>query len=88
MVYFKMLLNDKRPKADNIYPVVIRVTYDRNNTTFTTGIRVNSNLWDTNSYKIKPNHPNAQTLNKTIIDFYSKVQNAALKLIEEKNFSF
>jgi integrase/recombinase XerD len=88
MVYFKTLLNDKRPKADNIYPVVVRVTYDRNNTTLTTGIRVASNLWDNNAYKIKHNHPNAQTLNKSISDFYSKVQNEALKLIDERLFSF
>ena len=88
MVYFKLLLNDKRPKSDNIYPIVVRVTYDRNNTTFTTGIRVNGDLWDTNSYKVKHNHPNAQALNKSIADFYSKVQGIALKLIDEQNFSF
>jgi hypothetical protein len=88
MVYFKLLLNDKRLKQDNIYPIVVRVTYQRTNTTFTTGIRINSNLWDANSYKVKHGHPNAQALNKAISDFYSKVQSASLKLIDEQNFSF
>jgi len=88
MVYFKLLLNDKRLKSDNIYPIVVRVTYNRNNTTFTTGIRVNSNHWDNTAFKIKHTHSNAQMLNKTISDFYNKVQNAALKLIEEQLFSF
>jgi integrase/recombinase XerD len=88
MVYFKLLLNDKRPKADNIYPIVVRVTYDRNNTTFTTGVRVNSEYWDNTAYKIKHNHPNAQTLNKSITEYYNKVQNQAIKLIDEHVFSF
>lgn len=87
MVYFKLLLNDKRLKSDNIYPIAVRVTYNRTNTTFTTGIRVNRNLWDEKSYKIKHSHPNAQKLNKTISDFYNKVQNASLKLIDEQSFS-
>lgn len=72
MVYFKLLLNDKRLKSDNIYPIVVRVTYNRNNTTFTTGIRVNANQWDDKAFKIKHTHSNAQTLNKTISDFYNK----------------
>jgi hypothetical protein len=40
MVYLKFVLNDKRPKEDNIYPIVIRVTYNRNNTSISTGLRV------------------------------------------------
>lgn len=88
MVYFKILLNDKRTKADNIYPVAVRVTYNRNNTTFTTGIRVNSNQWDSSSSKVKSNHPNAQAYNKTISEFYSKIQNVAFQLINEEQFTF
>jgi integrase/recombinase XerD len=57
MVYFKVLLNDKRQKADNIYPIVVRVTFNRNNTTFNTGIRVKNNLWDEPSAKVKHQHP-------------------------------
>ena len=60
MVYFKLLLNDKRLKSDNIYPIVVRVTYNRNNTTFITGIRVNSSQWDNTAFKIKHTHSNAQ----------------------------
>ena len=46
MVYFKLLLNDKRLKSDNIYPIVVRTTYNRNNTTFNTGIRIEKSHWD------------------------------------------
>jgi len=88
MVYFKVLLNDKRTKSDSIYPVVVRVTYNRNNTTFSTGIRVKSNLWDAASLSVKPSHPNAQAYNKTISDFYGRIQNLAYQLINESSFSF
>lgn len=88
MVYFKVLLNDKRTKADDTYPIAVRVTYQRNNTTFNTGLRVKSHLWDTGSLNVKSSHPNAQAYNKTISDFYSKVQNIAFQLINEGEFTF
>jgi integrase/recombinase XerD len=88
MVYFKLLLNDKRPKANNNYPVVVRVTYERNNTTFNTGVRIDQNAWDKNANKVKHTYPNADHLNKSIIVFYGKIQGIALILIGEGNFSF
>jgi integrase/recombinase XerD len=88
MVYFKLLLNDKRSKADNIYPLVVRVTHERNNTTFNTGIRVDQIAWDANSLKIRPSYPNADKLNRNIIMFYGKIQGIALVLESEGNFSF
>lgn len=88
MVYFKIILNDKRQKEDNIYPVAIRVTFNRNNTTFNTGIRLKPEQWDLKSLCVKHSHPNAQAYNKTITDFYSKVQNIAFQLIHEQEFSF
>jgi integrase/recombinase XerD len=88
MVYFKLLLNDKRPKTDNIYPIVVRVTYNRNNTTFNTGIRIEKNHWDETNHKVKHTNSNAQGLNKTISDFYAKVQKAALRLADDGIFSF
>lgn len=88
MVYFKVLLNDKRPKADNIYPVVIRVTHNRNNTTLSTGIRIKDTFWDKGGLCVKHSHPNAQAYNKTISDFYSKVQNVSFQLIHDNCFSF
>ncbi len=72
MVYFKVLLDDKRPKADNIYPVVVRVTFNRNNTSFVTGIRINRTLRDALAQSVKSSHPNAQACNKTITDLHSK----------------
>lgn len=88
MVYFKVLLDNKRPKADNIYPIVVRVTHNRGNTSFVTGIRVSANSWDSSAAKVKTSHPNAQAYNKTITDFHSRLQNSAYQLIHEGDFSF
>lgn len=88
MVYFKIILNDKRQKEDNIYPIAVRVTFDRNNTTFNTGIRVAPEQWDSKALRIKSSHANAQAYNKTITDFYSRVQNVSYELIHEQDFSF
>lgn len=88
MVYFKVLLNDKRQKSNNIYPVVIRVTHNRQNTTIDTGIRVDQNQWDNKSSKVKSANSNAQQLNQSITDFYNKVQKVALKLADGQQFSF
>ena len=88
MVYFKLLLLDKRQKADNIYSVVVRLTFNRTNTTLSTVVRVKADLWEANAMTVKRAHPNAQVYNKTIADFYSKVQNVSFQLISESNFSF
>jgi len=88
MVYFKVLLNDKRQKSDNVYPVVVRVTYNRNNTTFNTGIRLDRKYWDETNSKVKHSNANALELNQSITTFYNKIQKAALKLIDDQKFSF
>jgi integrase/recombinase XerD len=74
MVYYKLILNDKREKADDIYPVVLRVTFNRNNTTITSGIRVKKEEWDNTTQSIKRTNPNHQALNQSIFEFYLKVQ--------------
>ena len=86
MVYYKLVLNDKRSTNDGLYPVVVRITYNKNNTTINTGVRVKSNQWYSSSQLINKNHPNFQLLNKTISEFYLKIQ----KLVHElnNNFSF
>ena len=88
MVYYKLVLNDKRPKLDNIYPIEIRITFNRKNTTVSTGIRISKNEWDSAKSQIKPLSHNLQLLNKRLTDTFSNVQKIILKLQEENNFSF
>jgi integrase/recombinase XerD len=84
MVYLKFVLNDKRPKEDNIYPIVIRVTHNRNNTSISTGL----NDWDRNSNQVRRTNQNFNLLNQKLSEFYSKVQRAVLKFEDDNNFSF
>jgi integrase/recombinase XerD len=88
MVYFKVLLNDKRPKADNIYPIEVRVTFNRKNTSFSTGHRISKDFWDDGLQKVKHTNPNSQSLNKFIAEQYSNIQKVALELVHQNNFTF
>lgn len=88
MVYLKIVLNDKRPNPNNVYPILIRVTYNRKNTTVTTGIRIKSTEWDSSTNQVKRNHPNCQLLNKRLSEFFLKVQKVTLKLEDDNEFSF
>lgn len=88
MVYLKVVLNDKRLKEDNVYPIVIRVTYNRNNTSISTGLRVNADDWDKNTNQVKRSNQNFNLLNQKLSEFYLKVQKAILKFEDGNDFSF
>jgi integrase/recombinase XerD len=88
MVYIKAVLNDKRPKQDNLYPLLIRITFNRSNTTVTTGLRVKQEDWDKNTSQIKRSNPNFQLLNQKLSEIYFKIQKVALKLEDVNEFSF
>lgn len=88
MVYLKLVLNDKRPIQSNLYPVVIRVTHNRNNTTITTGIRVSADDWDKAAGVVKRTNLNFQLLNKKLSELNLKVQKVVLQLEDNNEFSF
>lgn len=88
MVYYKMILDDRRSKADGVYPVIIRIIHNRKNSSIATGVRVHKEYWDTQLCQIKPTHPNYSTLNPSLLEFYIKVQRAIHSLDENNEFSF
>lgn len=88
MVYYKLVLNGKRPKADQIYPIVIRVTFNRISTTVSTGVRIHSNLWDSDKSLAKSTHPNWQVVNQQLLEFYNRAQRIIIRLQDENSFSF
>jgi len=88
MIYYKLIQNDKRIKADEIYPIVIRVTYNRVSTTVSTGLRVHKNDWDPVKGIIKNKHPNFKELNQQLLEQFNKVQKMILRLNESNGFSF
>ncbi|WP_276345626.1 site-specific integrase [Daejeonella sp. JGW-45] len=88
MVHYKLILNDKRESKEQVYSVVVRITFNKNNTTLSTGIRVKREHWDANTQKVLKAHPNFQVLNKTISEFYLKIQKFIHQLDENEEFSF
>ncbi len=88
MVYYKLILDTRRKRTDNIYPVVIRITFNRTHSTITTGVRLKEQHWDSVSQLVNKNNQNFQTINKSISETYLKVQRAILKLHESNEFSF
>ncbi|MDB5056424.1 MAG: hypothetical protein JWM44_4474 [Bacilli bacterium] len=88
MVYFKTVLDDRKVKSDNYYPIVVRVTFNRKVTTFTTGVRIQKEFWDDKLHQIKTDHPNCAMLNANVLEFSLKIQKASLLLESENNFSF
>ena len=88
MVYYRVILDDRRPKADGIYPVIVRVIHNRKNTSLATGERVQKAHWQIEAGLVNSSHPNFQLLNKSISEFYLKVQKAVLQLESEHNFTF
>ncbi len=88
MVYYKVVLDNRRPKADGIYPVVIRLTFNRKMTTFSSGVRIHENQWNGKVSQVFPSNANFQLLNKRITEFYLKVQKLVLELDAEQLFSF
>ena len=85
MAYYKLILNDKRLKEDQVYPIVIRVTFNRNNTTITTGIRIKK---DTSSQLVKRANPNISTLNQSLSELFNGVQKIIHRLLDSNEFSF
>ncbi|RVU00482.1 hypothetical protein EOD41_12750 [Mucilaginibacter limnophilus] len=55
-----------------MYPVTVRVTFNRKNTSFNTGVRVHAKQWDDAALRVRSTHPNSQVFNKTITDFTAR----------------
>lgn len=60
---YKLILNDKLSKADQICPVVTRVTSKSVSITVSTEIRVHLNEWDATKGLFKSADPNWQVMN-------------------------
>jgi integrase/recombinase XerD len=88
MIYYKLIQDDKRSKADEVYPIVIRVTFNRISTTVSTGFRVHKNAWDPVKSIVKNKHPNCQAINQQLLELFNKAQKIILRLDDVNEFSF
>jgi site-specific recombinase XerD len=87
MVYYKVVLDNRKPKTNGIYSVVVRITFNRKITTLTTGVRISQTQWNETTSQVLQAHPNFQLLNKTITEFYLKVQKVTLQLESDNEFT-
>ena len=85
MVYYKLILNDKRQKSDGIYPVVLWVTFNGNNTTITSGIRLKNDDCDNNAQSVRRKNPNFQSFNQSLSDENEFSFEALKEKLEEKS---
>ncbi|HWZ35263.1 MAG TPA: site-specific integrase [Mucilaginibacter sp.] len=88
MVTYKIQMDTRRPKSDGTYAISIRITHNRQSTTFNTGVFINQEFWLTDKSAVSTSHQNSALLNKTITETYLKVQKAVIELESEQAFSF
>jgi integrase/recombinase XerD len=88
MVYYKLILDDRRFREDETYPVIVRVIYNRKNSSIATGIRVNKFHWNASTHEVERTNSNYKDLNLALSEFFLKVQKAIHQLETEQAFSF
>jgi integrase len=87
MVTYKLVLDERRAKQDQTFPLVIRVTFNRRVTSFQTGVYLIKELWDAKHLKVRKTHPNALALTTKAIDHYTLIQKSILSLESQSKFS-
>jgi site-specific recombinase XerD len=87
MVSYKVLLDERRPKKGGTFNIIIRITHNRRVNTLNTNISIEKEFWDTTSNCVGNAHPNSALINKSITEFYLKIQKAILLLDDEDGYS-
>lgn len=88
MVSYKIVLDQRRPKANGEYPIIIRIFHKRQSTSIHSGVTITNEAWSEEMGHILPTHINSKFLNKTIFQKLLKVQSIASQLEEDGDFSF
>jgi integrase/recombinase XerD len=79
VVTSKVFLDERRQKADNTYPLKIRITVDRKHKEVSLSIYLLKEQWDSANNRVKPNHPNAKLITMKINKELNDIQEKALK---------
>ncbi len=72
----------KKPNAQKLYPIAIRITKNRRTSYIFTGQYINEKFWDKTNRKIKRSHPNSARLNHLIL---TKLTETNEKLLESES---
>lgn len=71
---FKIVLDKRRPKKNNTYPLRMRVYQNRDYKTHTLGIDLRESDWNEQTQQVKPSHPSYKLYNVKIATLKAKIQ--------------
>lgn len=77
---YKIFLDKRRKRADNLLPLKLRITINRKHTEKSLDIYLLSKHWNSITNTVKPSHPNHKQLNLKITNSLLEVQNRALEI--------
>lgn len=87
MVFPHLVLDDRRAKANGTYPIIIRVTHNRQTAAFPVGVSIRKEHWDEQNSTLLKSHPNFKTLHAAITNAYHKVQKSTEGLLDNQQFT-
>jgi len=88
MITYKVILDERRAKADKRFPLVFRVSQNRKSSVFYTGISILKEHWDEKKSLVKNNAPGYKELNKNLTHKFLTLQKTILELEDENKFCF
>jgi hypothetical protein len=66
MATINIALDQRRQKKDGTYPLIIRITQNRESTYIKSGISLRAEDWDETGKAIRKTHPNHKLLNHSL----------------------
>lgn len=88
MLTYKVVLDERRPKPDGKYPLIFRITHNRNTSNYASGIAIHKEQWDKEKSLVNSSCPNFKELNKNLTSKFLNVQKLLLQMEDEGGFSF
>lgn len=80
MASIKVVLDKRRAKSDETYPVILRITQNQKSTSVSTGISVKEKDWNETTREVRKSHPNHTLLNQKIRKCLATVETRLLSL--------
>jgi site-specific recombinase XerD len=87
MVYLKLILDTRRAKSDDTYPIVFRVTEIKKVYLLSSGYSTKKSEWDVSKRMIKGIHPNAGAINASLSKRFYEIQKAIVQLEDTGTFT-
>lgn len=86
MASVKVLLDTRRRKVSKTYPIVIRITHQRQSRNISTGHSIELKYWNAKNGAVKSSHKEAIDINSVIHEISTKVVKTIKELTEKGDF--